>query len=277
MTARSFERDDHVSLPVDHHRGDAITSGADDVVVEEPLEVRHGDRSLLVTMRTPGHDFDLVRGLLFTEGLVDGGADVTAVGWCRDVPEEAVGNVVTVALREGVTLDEERTVRVGLVSSGCGVCGKTTLEAVAVTAPLIDDSVSIARDVLVSLPDQLRRHQAVFARTGGLHAAALFDRTGKLLALREDVGRHNAVDKVIGEALRFGRVPLHGTLLMVSGRAGFEIVQKARRAQIPIVCSVSAPSSLAVDLARTGGQTLVGFLRGDDFNVYTGAARIVTG
>jgi FdhD protein len=245
----------------------------DPVAVEEPLEVRLGSRSLLVTMRTPGDDGDLVRGLLFTEGLVHHQGDVTAVTACRDVPDEARGNVVTVSLREGTGLNEERTARVGMVSSGCGVCGKTTLEAIATLAPPVQSGPPLSAQLLLSLPEELRRRQAVFETTGGLHAAALFDSAGNFLALKEDVGRHNAVDKVVGEALRFGRVPLVNTILMVSGRAGFEIVQKARKAGIPVVCSVSAPSSLAVRLALDGAQTLVGFLRDGRFNVYAGADR----
>lgn len=275
MSDGSPQRADHASVPVARHRDGVAETTRDDVVVEEPLEVRVGDRSILVTMRTPGHDFDLVRGLLFSEGLVERADGVTGVAWCRDVPVEARGNVVVVALAEGVELDEERTLRAGLVSSGCGVCGKTTLEAVAVDAPAVPDGPTIDAAVLASLPERLAERQDLFARTGGLHAAALFDVGGRLLSVREDVGRHNAVDKVVGEALRFGRVPLRDTALMVSGRAGFEIVQKARRAGVPIVCSVSAPSSLAIDVAREGNQTLVGFLRGEAFNVYAGGERIV--
>jgi len=247
----------------------------DEVAVEEPLEVRLGARSLLVTMRTPGRDLDLVRGLLFTEGLVEAPDGVAAVAHCADVPREARGNVVTVSLRRGARLRPEGALRVGLVSSACGVCGKATLAEVARQAPPVEPGPVVTRAVLSALPAALHLGQDVFRRTGGLHAAALFDVRGRRLALAEDVGRHNAVDKVIGEALRFGRVPLRAALLVVSGRAGFEIVQKARRAGIPIVCAVSAPSSLAVKLAKDGRQTLVGFLREGRFNVYCGAERIV--
>lgn len=247
---------------------------ADAVVVEAPLEVRVGDRSLLVTMRTPGRDADLVRGLMFTEALVAEPGDVVAVSQCKDVTEDSRGHVVSVGLREGVELDEERTLRVGLVSSGCGVCGKATLEAIRATCDPVASGPSVRAEVLASLPDALRERQELFDRTGGLHAAGLFDVSGRLLSLAEDVGRHNAVDKVIGEAARYDRLPLRETVLMVSGRAGFEIVQKARRAGIPVVCSVSAPSSLAVELARDGGQTLVGFLRPGRFNVYCGEERV---
>jgi FdhD protein len=247
----------------------------DEVAVEEPLEVRLGRRSLLVTMRTPGRDLDLVRGLLFTEGLVERAEDVAAVAHCADVPRAARGNVVTVALRRGARLREEGALRVGLVSSACGVCGKTTLEEVARGAPRVEPGPQVERAVLAGLPAAMSVGQDVFHRTGGLHAAALFDVRGRRLALAEDVGRHNAVDKVLGEALRLRRVPLREAILVVSGRAGFEIVQKARRAGIPIVCAVSAPSSLAVKLARDGGQTLLGFLREGRFNVYCGAERLL--
>lgn len=265
-------REDHPVLRVENGR--AVRNESDAVVVEAPLEVRVGERSLLVTMRTPGRDGDLVRGLLYTEALVQHPNDVTAVQHCRDVPDDARGHVVTVSLREGVELDEEHTVRVGLVTSGCGVCGKATLEAVSATCDVVAPGPRVRASVLSGLPDVLRAQQDLFSRTGGLHAAGLFDAEGKLLSLAEDVGRHNAVDKVIGEAARFGRLPLSTCVLLVSGRAGFEIVQKARRAGIPILASVSAPSSLAVNLASDGGQTLVGFLRPGRFNVYCGAERL---
>jgi FdhD protein len=246
----------------------------DDVVVEEPLEVRLGKESLLVTMRTPGRDLDLVRGLLFTEGLVARPGDVAAVAHCDDVPREALGNVVTVALRRGAKLDRTGALRVGLVTSACGVCGRATLQSIGRDCPPLPEGPLVPRAVLESLPAALHVGQDLFHRTGGLHAAGLFDVRGRRLALAEDVGRHNAVDKVIGEAARFGRLPLHAAVLIVSGRAGFEIVHKARRAGIAIICSVSAPSSLSVRLAREGNQTLVGFLREGRFNVYSGAERV---
>jgi FdhD protein len=191
-----------------------------------------------------------------------------------DIPPAARGNVVTVALATGAVLDEERTLRSGLVSSGCGICGKATLESIAVLAPPVSDGPVVNRELLDSLPRQLRAGQSVFAVTGGLHAAGLFTADGKLLCLREDIGRHNAVDKVIGEAMRFGRLPLSETVLLVSGRAGFEIVHKARMAGIPIICSVSAPSSLSIALAQDGNQTLIGFLRDGRCNVYCGTVRL---
>jgi FdhD protein len=243
------------------------------VVVEEPLEVRLGERSLLVTMRTPGDDLSLVRGLLWTEGLVGSPEDVGALAHCEDVPPEAAGNVVTVSLRAGAELVEENAVRAGLVSSACGVCGKSTLEAVASQAPPVGPGPHLSVELIAGLPQALRGGQSLFESTGGLHAAALFDASGRRLALAEDVGRHNAVDKVIGQVLRFLRPPLSDSLLAVSGRAGFEIVHKARCAGIPVVASVSAPSSLSIELARDGGQTLIGFLRDGRFNVYCGGER----
>ncbi len=247
--------------------------GEDRVVVEEPLEVRLGTRSLFITMRTPGADLDLVRGLLFTEGLVARAEDIGALQHCADVPAEARGNVVVVSLNPGAALVEEHAVRVGLITSACGVCGKATLEASGRGAPVVRAGPMLSRELLLSLPARLSDGQQLFASTGGLHAAALFAADGRRLALAEDVGRHNAVDKVVGEALRFRRVPLHDTLLLVSGRTGFEIIHKARRAGIPVVASVSAPSSLAIDMARDAGQTLIGFLRDGGFNIYCGAGR----
>jgi FdhD protein len=245
----------------------------DMVVVEEPLEVRVGERSLLITMRTPGDDLDLVRGLMWTEGLVRSPEDIAALAHCDDVPAEAAGNVVTVSLRAGATLVEENAVRAGLVSSACGVCGKSTLAAVASQAPPVGPGPALSVALVAGLPGALRGGQSLFESTGGLHAAALFDAGGRRLALAEDVGRHNAVDKVIGQVLRFLRPPLSDTLLAVSGRAGFEIVHKARCAGIPVVASGSAPSSLSIELAQDGGQTLIGFLRDGHFNVYCGGGR----
>jgi FdhD protein len=243
------------------------------LVAVEPLEVRVGERSLLITMRTPGDDLDLVRGLMWTEGLVRSPEDIAALAHCDDVPAEAAGNVVTVSLRAGATLVEENAVRAGLVSSACGVCGKSTLAAVASQAPPVGPGPALSVALVAGLPGALRGGQSLFESTGGLHAAALFDAGGRRLALAEDVGRHNAVDKVIGQVLRFLRPPLSDTLLAVSGRAGFEIVHKARCAGIPVVASVSAPSSLSIELAQDGGQTLIGFLRDGHFNVYCGGGR----
>jgi FdhD protein len=246
----------------------------DVVVVEEPLEVRIGEERLLVTMRTPGDDFDLVRGLLYTEGLIERGEDLIALARCDAVAEHERDNVVVATLDPRIDVAPFVTRRAAVMHAGCGVCGRRSLEDLAVTtAPIVADW-QIAADVLFALPQALIGAQTNFATTGGLHAAGLFDRGGRRLALREDVGRHNAVDKVIGEALRYGLLPLSDAILVVSGRAGFEIAQKARRAGIPLLASVSAPSSLAIDVCAAGGMTLVGFLRDGRANLYCGESRI---
>jgi len=250
----------------------------DRVALEEPLEIQLAGAPLAVVMRTPGHDLELVTGFLMTERVVDSLADVEAVRHCTDVgTPEAEDNVVRVTLRAGVRPDLERLRRNLFASSSCGVCGKATLENALAAAPPLDDPTRLRAEVLTELPARLRAAQRVFDATGGLHAAGLFDLEGRLLVAREDVGRHNAVDKVVGWAARAGRLPLAGSLLVVSGRASFEIVQKALAARIPIVAAVSAPSSLAVALALDAGIALVGFLRGSAFNVYGARERIVTG
>ena len=249
--------------------------GSDFIVVEEPLEIRIGDERLLVTMRTPGDDLDLCAGLLFTEGVIQSMGDVAAL-------EHPVGegedrdNVVRVLAAPGHRLRTAGARRVLRATAACGLCGKESIAAVRRRVPALDDDTVVSLDVVLGLPEALRAGQDVFAATGGLHAVGLFRADGRRLAVREDVGRHNAVDKVIGHILR-GGLPvssLAGTVMMVSGRAGFEIVQKAAVARIPIVCAVSAPSSLAVDLAEEVGMTLVGFVRGSSANVYTHAHRI---
>jgi FdhD protein len=259
----------------------AGASGAparDRVAHEEPLEIQLGPVSLAVVMRTPGHDLELVTGFLVTERAIDSLADVEAVRHCSEAVDPAAeDNVVRVILAPGVTPDLERLRRNLFASSSCGVCGKATLENALASAKPLDDATRVPASFLHALPEQLRAAQRVFDETGGLHAAGLFDASGRLLVAREDVGRHNAVDKVIGWAARAGRLPLSGCALMVSGRASFEIVQKALAARIPIVAAVSAPSSLAVSLAEAAGIALVGFLRGGGFNVYGARERIVPG
>jgi FdhD protein len=248
----------------------------DYLAAEEPLEIRVGDTPLSVTMRTPGHDLELAAGFLFTEGLVQHRSQILSL----EEPEAAQadenrGNVVVAKLAAGADYDSDRMRRNFFAASSCGICGKASIDAIrsrTLAAP--NPNFRLDPEVLVRLPETLRESQAVFGRTGGLHAAALFDAAGKLLVLREDIGRHNAVDKVIGWALRENRVPLSDAILMVSGRGGFEIVQKAIVAGLPVVASVSAPSSLAVQLAREMGQTLIGFLRGRRFVVYSGDSRI---
>ncbi len=249
----------------------------DYLAAEEPLEIRVGDDPLSVTMRTPGHDLELAAGFLFTEGLVQRRAQILALDELEPgSADENRGNVVVAKLAPEAEPDFEKMRRHFFAASSCGICGKASIDSVrsrTLAAPNPD--FRLDPEVLVRLPDSLRESQAVFGRTGGLHAAALFDASGKLLVLREDIGRHNAVDKVIGWALLEDRVPLSDAILMVSGRGGFEIVQKAIVAGLPVVASVSAPSSLAVRLAREMGQTLIGFLRGRRFVVYSGDSRIV--
>ncbi|MGW0174744.1 formate dehydrogenase accessory sulfurtransferase FdhD [Rhodococcus sp. NPDC003322] len=249
----------------------------DSLAVEEPLEIRMAGRSLAVTMRTPGNDIDLVHGFLLGEGIIRSARDVAVIRYCDGVDEEGANtyNVLDVALAPGVP-EPVVAQRNFLSTSACGVCGKASLDAVRVRAPyvLADSPLTVPADVLASLPDAMRSRQRVFDSTGGLHAAGLFTADGALLALREDVGRHNAVDKVLGWALAEGRVPLSEAILAVSGRASFELVQKAVVAGVPMLTAVSAPSSLAVDLAAESGLTLVGFLRGETMNVYTGEQRI---
>jgi FdhD protein len=244
----------------------------DTLAREEPLEIRVRGRSIAVTMRTPGHDRELAAGFLFTEGLIHGPDHIVEMGAClqSEVPE----NTLNVFLSPAVEVDFERLTRHVFATSSCGVCGKASIEAVHQHFPPVASNMTVSRELLAELPARMRTGQQTFAQTGGLHAAAIFDRGGNLLVLREDVGRHNAVDKVLGHGLLARRLPFDSHLLLVSGRASFEIVQKALAARIPIVCAISAPSSLAVEFARESGQTLVGFLRGETLNVYSGPQRV---
>ena len=247
----------------------------DRVAVEEPLEIRVGKETVAVTMRTPGHDFDLAAGWLLAEGIVTRPDEIVRFEHCREVrsPEEE-GNVVIVrASAPAAAVGRAR--RMLVTTSSCGLCGKGSIESVHADFPPVTSSVPVAASVLAGLPDSLRAAQSAFAETGGLHAAGIFAPDGALLAAREDVGRHNAVDKVIGHLFREGRLPLDDAILLVSGRASFEIVQKAVAARIPVVAAVSAPSSLAVELARDSNVTLVGFLRGGTFNCYSGEERLL--
>jgi FdhD protein len=256
----------------------------DVLAVEEPLEIRlyppdgRPHTQVSVTMRTPGHDFDLATGFLFTEGIVQNVEEVQSLRYCTDpdLDGEQQYNIVNVVLRSGAAYDPERLRRNFYTTSSCGVCGKASIDAIHVRGicPVADDGLVVEGEIFSRMADQLRRSQAIFEKTGGLHAAGLFDASGTLLALREDVGRHNAVDKVIGYAFLGRMLPLRRHLLMVSGRASFEIMQKAAAAGLPLVAAVSAPSSLACDTARSFGMTLVGFVRGARFSVYTGAHRI---
>ncbi|MEZ2371716.1 formate dehydrogenase accessory sulfurtransferase FdhD [Arthrobacter sp. RCC_34] len=254
----------------------------DTLAVEEPLEIRVASSPLAVTMRTPGHDVELATGFLVSEGIIADGGDIRTAIHCGGPGtggEENTYNVLDIALAPHVAPPSPDAARNFYTTSSCGVCGKASIEAVETVSrhDVSVDPVTVDAALLATFPDRLRERQAAFEKTGGLHAAALFDAaTGELLVVREDVGRHNAVDKVVGWAAQNGRLPLTGTVLQVSGRASFELVQKAVMAGIPVLAAVSAPSSLAAELADDQGLTLVGFLRGNSMNVYAGAQRIRT-
>jgi len=265
--------------PVRRITAEGETSRPDSLAVEEPMELRVGGRPLAVTMRTPGNDIDLVHGFLLTEGVIGSREDISVVRYCDGVDEQGRNtyNVLDVALAAGVTPPAAGVERNFYTTSSCGVCGKASLDAVRLNSrhPPAGDRVDVSTATLIGLPAKLREAQRVFDSTGGLHAAGLFTADGELLVVREDVGRHNAVDKVIGWAVQSGRVPLSGCVMMVSGRASFELVQKAVMAGIPVLAAVSAPSSLAVELAAESGVTVIGFLRGTSMNVYSVSERVV--
>jgi FdhD protein len=254
-------------------------SGPDTVVVEEPLEIRVNGSPLAVTMRTPGSDIELTQGFLFTEGIIGDRADIASIRYCNSVGADGRNtyNVLDVELAQGVSLPDTGIDRNFYTTSSCGVCGKASLDAIRQRGRYLpaDDAVRIKTDTIMALPTALRAAQRVFDTTGGLHAAGLFTAEGQLLAVREDVGRHNAVDKLVGWAVEQDWIPLRGTVLLVSGRASFELVQKAVMAGIPVLAAVSAPSSLAIDLANDSGLTLIGFLRGQTMNIYTHLPRIL--
>ncbi|HEY2573647.1 MAG TPA: formate dehydrogenase accessory sulfurtransferase FdhD [Verrucomicrobiaceae bacterium] len=253
-------------------KGAAARAG-DFVAREEPLEIRVEGRSLAVSMRTPGHDEELAAGFLLTESVVKNAADIFEISPC----ESATGgkNVIDVLLTSGVKVNWDSLTRHVFASSSCGVCGKATLDSVFANFPAVQSVMRVSSALLQTLPDRLRAAQETFARTGGLHASAIFDREGNLIVLREDVGRHNALDKALGFCLRNQMLPLENHLLMVSGRVSFEIMQKSLAGGIPMVVAISAPSSLAVEFARGSGQTLVGFIRGDKMNVYANEERVI--
>ncbi|GLW05075.1 sulfurtransferase FdhD [Microtetraspora sp. NBRC 13810] len=256
------------------HRVDALAA-------EEPLEIRLNGRPLTVTMRTPGDDFDLACGFLVSEGVIGTASEVSTIRYCAGATVDGSNtyNVLDVRLAEGVPVPTGSLERNFYTTSSCGVCGKASLDAVRTVArwTVHEDPLILRADVVSALPDRLRAAQRVFERTGGLHAAGLFTPGGDALCVREDVGRHNAVDKLVGWAVREDRLPLRTSVLMVSGRASFELVQKAVMAGIPAMCAVSAPSSLAVELAVEAGLTLVGFVRGASMNVYAGEHRLSDG
>lgn len=260
--------------------GNSSVVQEDVLAVEEPLEIRVGGRSLAVTMRTPGHDFDLAAGFLVSEGVITRGEQFAAARYCAGATVEGLNtyNVLDVTLAAGVPPPDPSLERSFYTTSSCGVCGKASIDMVRTQSAyeVADDALQVDAALLATFPDKLRAEQAVFDKTGGLHAAGLFDgETGEMLVLREDVGRHNAVDKVIGWAVKEDRLPLRGTVLMVSGRASFELTQKAKMAGIPVLAAVSAPSSLAAELATEVGMTLVGFLRGSSMVIYSGDQRVV--
>ena len=241
----------------------------DELTIEEPLEIRIGSKTLATTMRTPGHDDELAAGFLVSEALVRERRQIAKIS-------TGLENVVIVDLAPGTKVKLNTAQRFGTISSSCGLCGKTSIEAIRQSFPAIGSAnVRIHIDTLLSLPEKLRKAQSDFARTGGIHAAGIFDMNGELKIVREDIGRHNAVDKVIGHAFLAKSLPLDRHLLLVSGRASFEIVQKALAAGFPIVAAVSAPSTLAVDFARENNQTLIAFLRPPSFNIYSHIERVI--
>jgi len=258
--------------------GEPPVQREDSLAVEEPLEIRIGGTSFSVTMRSPGDDFDLVAGFLVSEGVIWSADQLASMRFCAGTDEQGLQtfNVIDAELSPGTPPPDTNLERHVYTSSSCGICGTASIEAVhkATHFGQLEDGTTWSAELIGTLPDRLRDHQKVFDRTGGVHAAGLFSADGELLCLREDVGRHNAVDKVVGWALREGRLPLHGTTLQVSGRASFELVQKAHMAGIAVLAAVSAPSSLAVEHAASAGMTLVGFSRGGAFNVYAGSHRV---
>ena len=276
-----------IAVDISKFSGATCNPHGDRVAAEEPLEIRLGystpdgraTRSVSITMRTPGDDFELAAGFLFGESIIGRREDIAAMEQCgTPAPDTGNRNVVRVELEAGVDVDIGRLQRHFYTTSSCGVCGKTSMDALATAGiqPLSGNRTSFPRDVLVSIPSSLRAAQSTFEETGGLHAAAAFTPSGELEVVMEDVGRHNAVDKVVGALLLEGRLPASGLGLMVSGRASFELMQKTVVAGMPLLAAVSAPSSLAVRLAEEFDATLVGFLRGESFNVYAGMNRIIT-
>ncbi len=256
-----------------------VRSRSDQLATEEPLEIRlvSPQKTVAVTMRTPGADFELAAGFLYSEGVISSRDDICRISYCvePDVDGEQRYNIVNVELREGLSVDLQPLERHFFTTSACGVCGKASLEALRSRSySVISEGQEVTAEVIYSLSEQLRSAQRVFSTTGGLHAAGLFNIQGQLLWVREDVGRHNALDKLVGAAVLSDELPLNNHIVMVSGRSSFEILQKCLAAGVPVVCAVSAPSSLAVALAQEFGITLVGFLRGEQFNIYSGKERI---
>lgn len=280
MTGSSF------AIDISKVSGGQRVSKADSVAVEEPLEIQLGypsaegaaAKSVSITMRTPGDDAELAVGFLYTEGIIQGGDQLASVEHSgAPVNDSGLRNIIRVILKPNVDVDLGRLQRHFYTTSSCGVCGKASLEALRVTGQksLADKTVTFRRTVIIGLPDKLAAEQRVFTKTGGLHAAAVFDQAGKILFVREDVGRHNAVDKVVGALLLEGGLPANELGIMVSGRASFELMQKTLVAGIPLLAAVGAPSSLAVQLANEFDLTLIGFLRKENFNIYAGEQRVI--
>lgn len=283
--AASGVKNEKFEMQIQRVSADSITQQTDTLAVEEPLEIRLGftengkrtHKAVSITMRTPGNDFELAAGFLFTEGILQNRSQINSIKHCGKFPNNQ--NTVRIDLNENTNIDLKKLERNFYTTSSCGVCGKTSLEALFVSgAKAIDrkDSVKIAAETIHKLPRKLKENQTVFGETGGLHAAALFDSAGKLESLREDVGRHNAVDKLLGAEFLDENPPLSSKILFLSGRASFELVQKAVMAQIPVICAVGAPSSLAVEAAVKFNVTLLGFVRDARFNIYCGVERIET-
>jgi FdhD protein len=258
------------SVVVARYEATQVHERSDQVAAEEPLEIRVESHSVAVVMRTPGHDRELAAGFLLTENIIRSSADIFDISTCGSDDD----NVVNVTLRSPAAFDRAKLTRNVFSSSSCGVCSKATIDAVRQQFPPVQSDVRVSAEVILRLPHVLRENQQTFEQTGGLHACALFDLAGNLLSLREDVGRHNALDKLIGRALLADELPLHNQLLLLSGRVSFEMMQKALAAGIAIVAAISAPTSLAVEFARESNQTLIGFLRGETMNIYAGAERL---
>ncbi|MBY0441408.1 MAG: formate dehydrogenase accessory sulfurtransferase FdhD [Mycobacteriaceae bacterium] len=267
-----------VSRRAQHLTAHNVVTRSETLVVEEPLEIRVNNTAIAVTMRTPGSDVELAQGFLLTEGIIAHRNDVASAQYCRGAAPHGANtyNVLNISLADGVPMPKVELTRNFYTTSSCGVCGKSSLDAVQLASRYHphQDCSTVTAHTLSTMPAQLRDKQTVFASTGGLHGAALFRTDGTALVVREDIGRHNAVDKVIGWALEHHRIPLTGTVLLVSGRASFELCQKAVMAGVPVLAAVSAPSSLAVDLANRSGVTLVAFLRGESMNVYSHPNRV---
>lgn len=253
--------------------GEPLSDQSDEVAVEEPLEIRIEGKSIAVVMRTPGHDRELAAGFVLTESIVRAAAEIFEITSCLTTKQQA-GNIVQITLTDPARFDAAKLSRHVFSSSSCGICGKATIEAAMQHFPSIKESPKVKAQTLLGLPPKLAAAQETFQRTGGLHACALFDLNGDLLLVREDVGRHNALDKLIGHQLLANRLPLGNRILLLSGRVSFEMTQKALAAGIAVIAAISAPTSLAVEFAQTNKQTLVGFLRGETMNVYAGMEQI---